>query len=374
LSLCKNTKTPSGSRERTSPQLPIGREWPWIIFGLRLQIGLKAVIKGKKLSPKGIEILKICILFLLIFSSCTSEETVPIPEWDSNQKDNRVYQLDRHLLNKTPSNSPWVTKNFEELHLLLKARKIDYFFSYRYLARKQDLKFLTFPDEINLSNPEYESFYRRSSVALSNGTIKKGSAKNEIVLVFEDQSKYREKINQKNWYEILLEKDVRFGRCDLEQDLMGADTIIVWKLAKFYYGLSPKKREIYLSQLKRADEKGKKDLLKIYVNGKAFKGISRREFKEMYSKNFSKKGFSLNRGTPLQSFFSEIGLNPKPRDEIFMAGSRKSANVTYQQVLDDQMSFVLSRKGTPKLVAAKGEYSKRRKGIGHIRELKIKSH
>jgi len=62
-------------------------------------------------------------------------------------------------------------------------------------------------------------------------------ASNEMALVFNDKSNYADEINFKNWYEILLRKDVTFGRSDPNSDPCGVRAVLTIKLAEKYYNL-----------------------------------------------------------------------------------------------------------------------------------------
>jgi len=54
-----------------------------------------------------------------------------------------------------------------DLLALLETGAVDYLFLYRSVAEQHGLKFLTLPDEINLSNADLESYYQQVSVELS---------------------------------------------------------------------------------------------------------------------------------------------------------------------------------------------------------------
>ncbi len=60
-------------------------------------------------------------------------------------------------------------------------------------------------------------------------------ATNEMTIVYSPKSKRANEINQKNWYEILLDKNVRIGRADPNADPCGYRTILTMKLADKYY-------------------------------------------------------------------------------------------------------------------------------------------
>jgi molybdate/tungstate transport system substrate-binding protein len=63
-------------------------------------------------------------------------------------------------------------------------------------------------------------------------------ASNEMSIVYSDKSRYAREINDKNWYQILMRDDVRFGRSDPNSDPCGYRTVLMLKLAEKYYGKS----------------------------------------------------------------------------------------------------------------------------------------
>jgi molybdate/tungstate transport system substrate-binding protein len=60
-------------------------------------------------------------------------------------------------------------------------------------------------------------------------------ADNEIVVAYGGGSRRSEELNADNWYEILLDEEVRFGRSDPASDPGGYRSIFVVKLAEAYY-------------------------------------------------------------------------------------------------------------------------------------------
>ncbi len=61
-------------------------------------------------------------------------------------------------------------------------------------------------------------------------------ATNEIVIAFTNESKYSDEINSDNWFEILSREGVTFGFSDPNQDPCGYRSVMVMKLADYYYG------------------------------------------------------------------------------------------------------------------------------------------
>jgi len=58
---------------------------------------------------------------------------------------------------------------------------------------------------------------------------------NEMCIVYSEKSRYANKINSGNWFDILLQKDVAFGRADPNSDPCGYRSVITMKLAEKYY-------------------------------------------------------------------------------------------------------------------------------------------
>jgi molybdate/tungstate transport system substrate-binding protein len=61
-------------------------------------------------------------------------------------------------------------------------------------------------------------------------------ATNEIVIAGHEKSKYLDEINSNNWMDILLRKDVIYGRSDPDSDPCGYRTVFTFMLAEKYYG------------------------------------------------------------------------------------------------------------------------------------------
>ena len=58
---------------------------------------------------------------------------------------------------------------------------------------------------------------------------------NELSIVYSPVSHYASTINSKNWYDILMKKDVAFGRADPNSDPCGYRTVMTLQLAEKYY-------------------------------------------------------------------------------------------------------------------------------------------
>ncbi len=63
-------------------------------------------------------------------------------------------------------------------------------------------------------------------------------AANEMAIVFHDESKYADKINDQNWHQVLMRDNVFFGRSDPHSDPCGYRTILTTQLAENYYNIA----------------------------------------------------------------------------------------------------------------------------------------
>lgn len=60
-------------------------------------------------------------------------------------------------------------------------------------------------------------------------------ARNEMVIMFNEKSKFSNEITRDNWYEILLRPGVEFGHSSPDCDPCGYRAVMTWQLAEKYY-------------------------------------------------------------------------------------------------------------------------------------------
>jgi len=60
-------------------------------------------------------------------------------------------------------------------------------------------------------------------------------AGNELAVGYTSKSRFADRINSKNWYEVLMRDDVIFGRADPNRDPCGYRTLMLFQLAEKYY-------------------------------------------------------------------------------------------------------------------------------------------
>jgi len=61
-------------------------------------------------------------------------------------------------------------------------------------------------------------------------------ATNEMVIAYHEKSAHLDIIGPDNWYEVLSDEDVVYGRSDPDADPCGYRTVMMFKLAAYYYG------------------------------------------------------------------------------------------------------------------------------------------
>ncbi|MDR4987746.1 MAG: substrate-binding domain-containing protein [Bacteroidales bacterium] len=61
-------------------------------------------------------------------------------------------------------------------------------------------------------------------------------ATNELAIVYTERSRFADKINRDNWMEILMRRDVAYGRSNPDQDPCGVRSVFAIKLAEKKYG------------------------------------------------------------------------------------------------------------------------------------------
>lgn len=89
---------------------------------------------------------------------------------------------------------------------------------------------------------------------------------NEMVIAYHEGSRQSERINSENWYEILLDPEVAFGRSDPNADPCGYRSVMVCKLAEKHY-TEPGLAEKLLQKDRRHIRPKETDLLALLETG-----------------------------------------------------------------------------------------------------------
>jgi molybdate/tungstate transport system substrate-binding protein len=156
-------------------------------------------------------------------------------------------------------------------------------------------------------------------------------ATNEMTIVYTERSRRAKEINQKNWFEVLLDKNISVGRADPNADPCGYRTILTMKLAEILYnrkGLAEKlikKNQEYIRP-KEVDllallEAGELDYIYLY-----------RSVAEQHGLKFLILPDKINlKKAELEDYYKQVSvqLNGKnPGEQISQAGSSMVYGVT----------------------------------------------
>jgi len=156
-------------------------------------------------------------LFLIIFVSCN------ISDKDNNSEDIMIFHAGslsvpfKEIAEEFEKENPGVNVVLEAAGSRTCARKITDLNRECDVMASADYKVID-----NLLIPEYADW-----------NIK--FASNEMVIVYHNKSRINAKINKDNWYEILMNENVAFGRSDPNSDPCGYRAVLVSKLAEKYY-------------------------------------------------------------------------------------------------------------------------------------------
>lgn len=88
-------------------------------------------------------------------------------------------------------------------------------------------------------------------------------ANNEMVIVYHDEKQSNRKIDSTNWFNILLNDEIRYGRSEPNADPCGYRTVLVSKLAENYYNI-PGFAEKLLAKDQRYIRPKETDLLALF--------------------------------------------------------------------------------------------------------------
>ncbi|HHH75945.1 MAG TPA: tungstate ABC transporter substrate-binding protein WtpA, partial [Phycisphaerae bacterium] len=200
-------------------------------------------------------------------------------------------------------------------------------------------------------------------------------ATNEMAIAYTAKSKRADEINAKNWHEILLDKDVIYGRADPNRDPCGYRSVMVMQLAENHYKvpglagkLESKHGQKYIrpkeTDLLALLEAGEIDYLFIYRSVAEQHGIKmlllpdevnlgKAELAEMYAKasveiTGKKPGEPITKKGKAMVYSVTIPLNTP---------NRKAAEAYVLLLLSEQGREIMRRNGQPPLTPAPADGS-----------------
>ena len=153
------------------------------------------------------------IAFLIVLSSCRTSDKEKIIIFHAGSLSVPFYHISDEFKKENPDMDIFI----EQSGSLAAARKITD------LGKNCDI--LALADHLIIDNIMYPDYAGWSYVFASN----------EMIIAYNEKSKYANEINQDNWHEILLKDGVRIGRSEPNLDPCGYRTLFVFMLAEKLY-------------------------------------------------------------------------------------------------------------------------------------------
>ena len=202
-------------------------------------------------------------------------------------------------------NNPEVTINHEAAGSITSIRKITDLQRECDILISADYKLI---DELLI--PQYASY----NILFSS---------NDIVLIYNDRSKYNDIINADNWYEILLKDNVLFGRSDPDSDPCGYRTEICARIAERFYNSSGLSDSLLNKDHEYIRPKASDLLALLEVNAVDYI-FEYKSVAEQHKLQYIEFSDSINLSSPLleewyRNFSTEIS-GQKPGDKIILQG------------------------------------------------------
>ncbi len=139
-------------------------------------------------------------------------------------------------------------------------------------------------------------------------------AANEMTLVYHDESKYSDEINQNNWYDLIMREDVLYGRSDPDSDPCGYRTVLTLKLAEKYYN-QPQLATQILSKDQQYMRPKETDLLALLESNTIDYIFLYRSVAEQHGLDYLTLPDSLNLGKPdLEEWYGSVSVDIAGRE------------------------------------------------------------
>ena len=156
-------------------------------------------------------------------------------------------------------------------------------------------------------------------------------ATNEMTIVYTDKSRRSKEINRQNWFDILQDKNVSFGRSDPNADPCGYRTILTMKLAETFYG-KPGLTEKLLNKNTEYIRPKEVDLLALLEIGEFDYIFIYRSVAEQHKLKYLTLPDEINLKSPeLENYYRQASVEldgKKPGEKIMQVGASMVYGVT----------------------------------------------
>jgi len=179
-------------------------------------------------------------------------------------------------------------------------------------------------------------------------------ATNELVIAFQEKSKYSSEIDSLNWMDILLRDDVTYARSDPDSDPGGYRSVLTFKLAEKYYNMEG--LEARLTSKNRDYIRPKEvDLVALVESNAADYMFQYKSVAIQHNLKYIELPDSVNLGNPaLNEYYHSVSLEvtgSTPESKITVVGDYINyslsvlSNAINEEDAVDFVSFLLSSDG-----------------------------
>ena len=198
-------------------------------------------------------------------------------------------------------------------------------------------------------------------------------AANEMTIVYSPKSRLADKITSENWFEILLNENVNFGRSDPNSDPCGYRTVLTMKLAEKYYS-DPKLADRLLKKNNEYIRPKEVDLLALLEAGEIDYIFLYRSVAEQHGLKFLSLPDDINlKSSDKEDLYKSVSVQisgKEPGEYITQVGApmvygvtvpknspnKKMAEIFMRFLMDDNKGLkILRQNGQPTVVPAKCE-------------------
>ena len=189
-------------------------------------------------------------------------------------------------------------------------------------------------------------------------------ATNEMSIVFSPKSRKSNTINSRNWYDVLLDKSVSYGRSDPNADPCGYRTIFTMKLSEQYYKRPRLATELLAKNTEYVRPK-EVDLLALLEIGEIDYAFLYRSVAEQHNLKYLLLPDEINlKNAELENHYSQVQVElngKKPGETIVQSGASMVYGVTIPKNSPNPplaISFVhylLAKDGGLKILSAMGQ-------------------
>jgi molybdate/tungstate transport system substrate-binding protein len=156
-------------------------------------------------------------------------------------------------------------------------------------------------------------------------------ATNEMAIVYTSKSRRSKEINQSNWYKLLLDKNISFGRADPNVDPCGYRTILTMRLAEIFYnqkGLANK----LINKSKNHLRPKEVDLVALLESGELDYIFLYQSLAEQHKLKFLSLPDKINlKKSELEKYYGQVSVElngKKPGEKINQVGASMVYGVT----------------------------------------------